>query len=75
MTRRYVSRLQHNFVTLIDPNNVLGYLKDWLHGLCLLGKYFRHMIMSCLVVASPTAKHIASAPYYDGGLVVGNNSY
>ncbi|KAJ9654788.1 hypothetical protein H2198_006227 [Neophaeococcomyces mojaviensis] len=31
--------------------------------------------MNCLVLASPTAKHIGSASYYDNGLVVGNKSY
>lgn len=60
---------------IANPNNVHDYIKDWLYGLCLPGKYFRHRIMSCLVLASPSAKQISSAPYYDNGLVVGNKSY
>ena len=55
--------------------NVNPYLRDWLYGLSLPGKYFRLAIMSCLALACPTTKHIGSAPYYDSGLVVGDKSY
>lgn len=68
--------IENSYSSLIaNPNNLHDYLKDWLYGLCLPGKYFRHRIMSCLVLASSPTKHISSAPYYDNGLVVGNKSY
>ncbi|KAH6619374.1 hypothetical protein B0J18DRAFT_445646 [Chaetomium sp. MPI-SDFR-AT-0129] len=50
-------------------------LCDWLFGLTLPGKLFRHHIMCCLVLASQSAKHHGSAYYYDNGLVVGTKSY
>lgn len=76
----YLDEARQNIETaynslIANPNNIHDYLKDWLYGLCLPGKYFRHRIMSCLVLASSSSKHIGSAPYYDNGLVVGNKSY
>ncbi|KIX08174.1 uncharacterized protein Z518_02830 [Rhinocladiella mackenziei CBS 650.93] len=58
-----------------NPANVADYLKDWLYGLVLPGKFFRHRILSCLVLACPTTKHLGYAPHYDAGLIVGNKSY
>lgn len=58
-----------------NPANVHNYLKDWMYGLVLPGKFFRHRILSCLVLASPTTKHLGYAPYYDSGLIVGDKSY
>ena len=51
------------------------YQQNWLFGLCLPSKHFRHAIMSSVVLACPSLKSIGAAPYYDSGLVVGNWSY
>lgn len=55
--------------------NVHDYLKDWLYGLVLPGKFFRHRILSCLALACPSTKALSFSPYYNSGLVVGNRSY
>jgi hypothetical protein len=54
----------------IDPD-----ICDWLYGLTLPGKTFRHRIICCLVYASPSVRSIGPAPLYDNGLVVKNKSY
>jgi hypothetical protein len=48
---------------------------DWLFGLVLPGKLYRHRIMACLVHSSPTIRSISSAPYWENGLVVKDKSY
>lgn len=48
---------------------------DWLFGLVLPGKCYRHRIMACLVHSSPTIRSIGSAPYWENGLVVKDKSY
>jgi hypothetical protein len=48
---------------------------DWLFGLVLPGKIFRHRIMSCLVYASPSIRSFKPAPYWENGIVVKNKSY
>ena len=48
---------------------------DWLYGLILPGKIFRHRIMACLVYASPTIRTLNAAPYFENGLVVQSKSY
>jgi hypothetical protein len=48
---------------------------DWLFGLILPGKIYRHRIMACLVHSSPTIRSFSSAPYWDNGLVVKDKSY
>ena len=48
---------------------------DWLFGLVLPGKVFRHRIMSSLVNATPSLRSIGGAPFYENGLVVQNKSY
>jgi len=48
---------------------------DWLYGLTLPGKTFRHRIMCCLVYATPSVRSLGPAPLYDNGLVVKNKSY
>ena len=48
---------------------------DWLFGLTLPGKIFRHRIMCCLVYASPSVRSFNPAPFWDNGLVVRNKSY
>ena len=58
-----------------QPAEIHNYLKDWLYGLVLPGKFFRQRLLSCLVLACPATKHLSSAPYYSSGLVVGNKSY
>lgn len=58
-----------------SPSEVHNYLVDWLYGLVLPGKFFRHHIMTCLVLACPTTKHLGIAPFYQNALVVGDKSY
>ncbi|KFY49262.1 hypothetical protein V495_00643 [Pseudogymnoascus sp. VKM F-4514 (FW-929)] len=48
---------------------------DWLFGLVLPGKIFRHRIMCCLVYASPSIRSINASPFWDSGIVVQNKSY
>jgi hypothetical protein len=48
---------------------------DWLFGLVLPGKVFRHRIMCCLVYASPSIRSFNPAPHWDNGIVVGDKSY
>jgi hypothetical protein len=48
---------------------------DWLFGLILPGKIFRHRIMCCLVYASPSVRSLNPAPFWDNGLVVKSKSY
>ncbi|OBT76638.1 hypothetical protein VF21_05330 [Pseudogymnoascus sp. 05NY08] len=48
---------------------------DWLFGLVLPGKIFRHRIMCCLVDASPSVRSINASPFWDSGIVVQNKSY
>ncbi|KAH8589023.1 hypothetical protein B0O99DRAFT_582254 [Bisporella sp. PMI_857] len=60
---------------IVNPTSVGFDMCDWLFGLILPGRIFRHRIMSCLVFASPTIRNINSAPYWDNGLIVKNKSY
>ncbi|EEP77420.1 predicted protein [Uncinocarpus reesii 1704] len=48
---------------------------DWLYGLVLPGKIYRHRVMSCLVHSSPTIKSLGSAPYWENGIIVKDKSY
>ncbi|KAF2675526.1 hypothetical protein BT63DRAFT_436407 [Microthyrium microscopicum] len=48
---------------------------DWLYGLSLPGKIFRHRLMAVLVDVSPTVRHLNAAPYFENGLCVKDNSY
>jgi hypothetical protein len=48
---------------------------DWLFGLILPGKFFRHRVMCALVDASLTTRNLGPAPYYDNGIVVSTKSY
>lgn len=48
---------------------------DWLFGLARPGKIFRHLIMCCLVYASPSVRNFNPAPFWANGLVVKNKSY
>ncbi|ELR03936.1 hypothetical protein VC83_09032 [Pseudogymnoascus destructans] len=48
---------------------------DWLFGLVLPGKIFRHRIMCCLVDATPSVRSINASPFWDSGIVVQNKSY
>jgi hypothetical protein len=52
-----------------------GDLWDWLFRLVLPGKIYRHKIMAALVFASPSARSLKAAPFYDNGLVVNGRSY
>lgn len=53
-----------------NPEEVPDYLSDWLHGLVIPGKFFRHRIMTCLVLACPTTKKHGSAAFFGNGFVV-----
>lgn len=55
--------------------DVHRYLIDWLYGLVLPGKYFRHKIMGALVVACPSTRKLNYAPDFDSGLIVKGRSY
>lgn len=70
--RDYMERA-YDMITRAQPVNL--YLCDWLFGLVLPGKYFRHRAMSCLVLASQGSKHLGPAPYYDSGLIIAGKSY
>lgn len=48
---------------------------DWLFGLVMPGKFFRHRVMCTLVDATPSIRNWQGAPYYDNGVVVKNKSY
>ncbi|KAI9792116.1 MAG: hypothetical protein M1833_001264 [Piccolia ochrophora] len=50
-------------------------LCDWLFGLVRPGIHFRHMIMSCLVDATPTTRAYQNQPLFDSGLVLSGRSY
>jgi hypothetical protein len=68
--------IENSYNTLIvNPSSVGFDICDWLFGLVLPGKIFRHHIMSCLVYASPSIRSISSAPYWENGLIVKNKSY
>jgi hypothetical protein len=56
-------------------SNISYDLCDWLFGLVLPGKFFRHRIMCTLVDATPSIRNWEGAPYYDNGIVVRNKSY
>ena len=58
-----------------SPATVHNYIIDWIYGLILPGKFFRHHIMTCLVLACPSTKHLGIAPFYQNALVVGDKSY
>jgi hypothetical protein len=71
--RQYIENAYTNLIG--NPSSIGHHLKDWLYGLVLPGKIFRHRIMSCLVDASPSLRSIGAAPYWDNGIVVQNKSY
>lgn len=48
---------------------------DWLFGLVMPGKFFRHRVISTLVDATPSIRNWKGAPYYDNGIAVKNKSY
>lgn len=52
-----------------------GYMWDWLFNLVLPGKIYRYKIMSALVFASPSARNLNVAPFYDNGLIINGRSY
>jgi hypothetical protein len=48
---------------------------DWLFGLVMPGKYYRHRVMCTLVDTTPSIRSWGGAPFYDNGIVVKNKSY
>ncbi|KAH8651223.1 hypothetical protein BX600DRAFT_473258 [Xylariales sp. PMI_506] len=50
-------------------------LCDWLYGLILPGKVFRHRIMCALVQATPSIRDMKGAPFYENGIVVKDKSF
>ena len=70
-----------NFIENVYQDMVAGKpvsswdIYDWLFGLVLPGKIYRHRIMSCLVHSTPTIRSINSAPYWENGIVVKDKSY
>jgi hypothetical protein len=72
-TRNYI---ENAYQDLITRKQVVGFdICDWLFGLILPGKIFRHRIMCCLVYASPSVRSLNPAPFFDNGLIVKNKSY
>jgi hypothetical protein len=68
--------IENAYRDLISGGGVVGFdICDWLFGLILPGKIFRHRIMCCLVYASPSIRSFNPAPFYDNGLVVKTKSY
>ena len=68
--------IENAYRDLISRNQAISFdICDWLYGLVLPGKKFRHRIMCCLLYASPSIRSLGPAPYYDNGLVVKNKSY
>lgn len=68
--------LENSYRYLSTREQSVGFdMCDWLYGLILPGKHFRHRIMSCLVYSSPTIRSINAAPFYENGLIVANKSY
>ncbi|KAL6232370.1 hypothetical protein BDW75DRAFT_243010 [Aspergillus navahoensis] len=51
------------------------HLWDWLFGLMLPGNAFVFTIMTALVAATPSLRHLGAARYCSSGLVVGDRSY
>ena len=59
--RQYIETAYEN---MTSGRGTIGWdMCDWLFGLILPGKVFRHRIMSCLVYASPSIRAINSAPH------------
>ncbi|KAF2753216.1 hypothetical protein EJ05DRAFT_515049 [Pseudovirgaria hyperparasitica] len=67
--------IERAYRELIAGHHVGYDMCDWLFGLTLPGKIFRHRIMSVLVHASPSIRGFGGAPFYADGLVVRNSSY
>ena len=68
--------IENAYQDLTSGRAVVGFdICDWLFGLILPGKIFRHHIMCCLVYASPSVRSFNSAPFWENGLVVKNKSY
>ena len=68
--------IENAYTYLTSGTQPVGFdICDWLYGLILPGKIYRHRLMSCLVYSSPTLRHLNAAPYFENGLVVGNKSY
>jgi hypothetical protein len=68
--------IENAYQTLILNSALVGFdMCDWLYGLVLPGKIYRHRIMCCLVYASPSIRSFHLAPLGDSGLVVKNKSY
>jgi hypothetical protein len=68
--------IENAYQDLITGRQVVGFdICDWLFGLILPGKIFRHRIMCCLVYASPSVRSLNPAPFWDNGLVIKDKSY
>lgn len=76
----YIGEAKRHIVGLLDkvgsPNGAMHpCLWDWLFGLVLPGKPFRHRILSCLIIACPSTRRLGIVPSYGDGLVIGGKSY
>ena len=68
--------LETAYFDLTSGTSVASYdTYDWLFGLIMPGKFFRHRVMCTLVDATPSIRSWQGAPYYDNGVVVKNKSY
>jgi hypothetical protein len=50
-------------------------LTDWMYGLVLPGKYFRHRIMTCLVLSCPSTRHLTQDSTHLSGVILQGQSY
>ncbi|KAF2030195.1 hypothetical protein EK21DRAFT_112114 [Setomelanomma holmii] len=68
--------LETAYFDLTSGTSLASYdMYDWLFGLVMPGKFFRHRVMCTLVDATPSIRNWQGAPYYDNGVVVKNKSY
>jgi len=71
-TRAYMENVM-NDLEMIRP--IPFDVSDWIFGLLLPGKKYRHKIMSCLIASTASISGVRSPPFHDSGLALGNKSY
>ena len=70
--RQYI---ENAYMNIHAGTEVCTQLWDWLHGTMLPGNNFVFIIMSSLVMATPSVKSIGELKYFSSGLVLENRSY
>ncbi|CAI6092956.1 unnamed protein product [Clonostachys chloroleuca] len=64
-----------NFTSNMFGSGIHPYHLDWLLGLVLPGRYFRHQILTSLVLICAETREIGICPSFDSGLVIFDKSY